>query len=102
MSKKLFIHKNFSKHIDKHIKILNEFGIKDKEEFIASIIKLLNYNYTEMNIKGYDIDKELKNGMYSGYVAKENHKENRDVIFFTPTDTKVGNVMIEQSVMPTT
>ena len=101
MSKKLFIHKNFSKHIDKHIKILNEFGIKDKEEFINKIIELLNKNYDEMDIIAYDIDNKLENGMYSGYVVEENNIENRDIIFFTPINTKIGNVMIEQSVMPT-
>lgn len=101
MSKKLFIHYKYDEHIEKNIKILNEFGITDKKEFINKIIELLNKNYDEMDIIAYDIDNKLENGMYSGYVVEENNIENRDIIFFTPIDTKIGNVMIEQSVMPT-
>lgn len=101
MSKKLFIHYKYDEHIEKNIKILNEFGITDKKEFINKIIELLNKNYDEMDIIAYDIDNKLENGMYSGYVVEENNIENRDIIFFTPINTKIGNVMIEQSVMPT-
>ncbi len=105
MGQILFIKESFLNTIKYNLQIIKEQGYDTPDKFLFSIIEKLNDEYDFFEIESYEIcDKDKRCSQYSQYgafVDGDNLPYDKVVIFFTPLDTKIGNVIIEQSLMPT-
>ncbi len=107
MSQKLVIQESFYKSLcnDKNIAILKSLSIKSADDFLQKVIAKLNDEFAFLEIDSYRFarTKEEKNSFsqYSGFIEGDNLHYDKIVIFFTPIDSKLGDVIIEQSLMPT-
>ena len=104
MSQILVIQKSFYDYLnkEKNIKIINSLGIASAHDFLMKIIYKLNDEYSFLKIETYKQINEKKGfSQYSGFVEGNNFHYEKIIIFFTPIDSKLGDVIIEQSLMPT-
>lgn len=107
MSQILVIQESFYKSLqkDKNIEILKTLGIFSVDEFFRKVILKLNdeFSFLEINSYRFTRTKEEKKrcSKYSGFIEGENLNYEKIIIFFTPIDSKLGDVIIEQSLMPT-
>lgn len=105
MSQVLVIHEKYFSLLTNNLSILIEKGYYSAEEFIRGIIKKLNdeYNFFEIdNYRFFTTKEEFSEySQYGGYIDGENLPFDKVVVFFTPIDSKLGNVIVEQSFMPT-
>ncbi len=107
MSQTLVIKEEFYKSLfsNKNVTILKAKGYNTPDEFINAIISKLNDEFGFFEITNYRfcVTKEERSlyGQYGAFVDGENLPFEKVVIFFTPIDSKQGNVIIEQSLMPT-
>lgn len=105
MGQSLFIKESFFKTIKDNIQIIHDQGYNTPDEFLSSIIEKLNDEYDFFEIKSYEICNEDETcsqyGQYGAFVDGDNLPYEKVVIFFTPINSKIGDVIIEQSCMPT-
>ena len=104
MSQKLVIQESFFDSATENINILNEKGFANADLFFQGIIKKLNDEFSFLEIDGYrfSLSTELKNySQYGAFIEGSDLPYEKIVIFFTPISSKQGNVIIEQSLMPT-
>lgn len=104
MSQTLVLHKGFYESVIKKIDILKNHGYNTIEEFINGIIKRLNNEYSYLEIDGYRFlnNKEKKTYyQYAAFIEGDIALYKRIDVFFTPIDSKPGDIIIEQSLMPT-
>lgn len=88
----------------KNLKILKEKGCSSASDFLNKIIKKLNDEFNFLEIVDYRFQSKAemnKYSQYSAFVEGDNLPFEKVVVFFTPIDSKMGNVIIEQSLMPT-
>jgi predicted HNH restriction endonuclease len=85
--------------------ILRANNITTSKMFLDKVIAKLNneFNFLEITKYAFPRTDEEKSELYqySGLVVGDNLQHDKVVVFFTPIDTKTGNVVIEQSLMPT-
>jgi len=107
MSQTLVVQESFYKSLgnDKNLAILKSLGVKSADDFLQKVIAKLNDEFTFLEIDLYRFarTKEEKNSFsqYSGFIEGDNLHYDKIVVFFTPIDSKLGDVIIEQSLMPT-
>ena len=105
MEQILVIREEYYKSLITNANILRKNGYNSPDEFMQAIIQKLNNEFNFFEIKSYRfcLSKEEKSlyTQYSAFVDGEVLPFKKVVIFFTPIDTKLGNVIIEQSLMPT-
>lgn len=104
MSQKLVIQKSFFDSAVENIEILQEKGFANADLFFQGIIKKLNDEFSFLEIDGYrfSLIEESKNySQYGAFIEGADLQYEKIVIFFTPISSKQGNVIIEQSLMPT-
>lgn len=103
----LVIQESFYKALnkEKNLEILNSLGISSAHEFFTKVIEKLNEEFAFLEIEAYRfaLTPEDKKGLhqYSGFIDGDNLHYEKIIIFFTPIDSKLGDVIIEQSLMPT-
>jgi hypothetical protein len=103
MGQTLVVHEKFFNALNKNIAILKSHNYETPEEFLNAVIKRLNdeFSYLEINNYRFQTDKEKKlYSQYSAFVDGELVPYKEVVVFFTPIDSKMGDVIIEQSLMP--
>lgn len=85
--------------------ILKSKGYDSPDEFLKGIIDRLNeeFNFFEITNYRFCLSKDEKSlySKYGAFVEGDNLPFEKVVVFFTPIDSKQGNVIIEQSLMPT-
>lgn len=85
--------------------ILKSKGYDSQDKFLKAIIDKLNeeFNFFEITNYRFCVSKDEKSlyGQYGAFVEGDNLPFEKVVVFFTPIDSKQGNVIIEQSLMPT-
>lgn len=105
MGQTLFIQKKFYESVQSNINIIKTRGYGSAEEFFNGIIERLNDEYNFFKIEAYKLcNKDIDCSLYSQYgafVYGDDLPFEKVVIFFTPISSKIGNVIIEQSFMPT-
>lgn len=104
MSQKLVIQESLFNSAVENIDILNEKGFVTADSFFQGIIKKLNDEFSFLEIDGYrfSLSEENKNySQYGAFIEGSDLPYEKIVIFFTPISSKQGNVIIEQSLMPT-
>ena len=107
MGQTLVIKEEFFKSLSvkKNADILKSKGYNSPDIFINAIIKKLNdeFNFFEITNYRFCVSKEEKSlySQYGAFVEGENLPFEKVIVFFTPIDSKQGNVIIEQSLMPT-
>lgn len=89
----------------KNLEILKSLEISSAHEFFSKVIEKLNEEFAFLEIKTYRfaLTQEDKKGLhqYSGFIEGDSYHYEKIIIFFTPIDSKLGDVIIEQSLMPT-
>ena len=107
MNQKLVIQEEFFKSLSeqKNLDILKSKGYNSPIEFMQGIIDKLNDEFVFFEISEFRffLSKEEASlySRYSGFVEGDNLPFEKVVIFFTPIDSKLGDVIVEQSFMPT-
>ena len=104
MSQKLVIQESLFNSAVENINILKEKGFANADLFFQGIIKKLNDEFSFLEIDGYrfSLSEESKNySQYGAFIEGSDLPYEKIVIFFTPISSKQGNVIIEQSLMPT-
>lgn len=107
MSQTLVIQERFYNSLQKNtnLKILKEKGFSSADEFLNGIIHRLNdeFNFLEISDYRFAVTEEEISGysQYSAFIDGDKYSFDKIIIFFTPIDSKMGNVIIEQSLMPT-
>ncbi|MDR1917680.1 MAG: HNH endonuclease [Christensenellaceae bacterium] len=107
MAQTLIITEEYFKALNssENTKVLRDKGFITPHAFINKIIATLNneFNFLEITSFSFPRTKEEKAELYqySGLIVGENLHHNKVVVFFTPIVSKIGNVIIEQSLMPT-
>lgn len=104
MSQKLVIQESLFNSAVENIDILNEKGFATADSFFQGIIKKLNEEFSFLEIDGYrfSLSEENKNySQYGAFIEGSDLPYEKIIIFFTPISSKQGNVIIEQSLMPT-
>ena len=107
MSQTLVIQESFYKSLccDKNIEILKSFNINSADDFMREVIVKLNDEFAFLEITSYRFaitkQEKMSFSQYSGFVEGDNLQYDKVVVFFTPIDSKLGDVIIEQSLMPT-
>ena len=85
--------------------ILKSKGYDSPDKFLNAIISRLNeeFNFLEITNYRFCLSKEERSlySQYGAFVEGDNLPFEKVVVFFTPIDSKLGNVIIEQSLMPT-
>ncbi len=85
--------------------ILKSKGYDTPDKFLKAIIARLNeeFNFFEITNYRFCLSKEERSlySQYGAFVEGDNLPFEKVVVFFTPIDSKQGNVIIEQSLMPT-
>lgn len=104
MSQKLVIQESFFNSAIENIDILQSKGIESADEFFQKIIEKLNAEFNFLEIDGYRFALYAESKDYSQYgafIEGDDLPYEKIIIFFTPISSKQGNVIIEQSLMPT-
>ncbi len=104
MSQKLVIQESFFNSAIENIEILKEKGFANADSFFKGIIKKLNDEFSFLEIDGYRffLSEEGKDfSQYGAFIEGCDLPYDKIIIFFTPISSKQGNVIIEQSLMPT-
>ena len=104
MSQKLVIQESFFNSVIKNIEIIKEKGFANVDLFFQGIIKKLNDEFSFLEIDGYrfSLSEESKEySQYGAFIEGSDLPYEKIIIFFTPISSKQGNVIIEQSLMPT-
>ncbi len=107
MSQTLVMQKSFYEKLSKHknLAVLKSLGIQTPDDFIREIVKKLNEEFAFLEIDSYRFavsEEEKKEfSLYSAFVEGDNLHFKKIVVFFTPIESKLGDVIIEQSLMPT-
>ena len=104
MSQKLVIQESFFNSAIENIDILQSKGIESADEFFQKIIAKLNAEFNFLKIDGYrfSLYEESKDySQYGAFIEGDDLPYKKIIIFFTPISSKQGNVIIEQSLMPT-
>lgn len=104
MSQKLVIQESFFNSAIENIDILQSKGIESADEFFQKIIAKLNAEFNFLEIDGYrfSLYEESKDySQYGAFIEGDDLPYKKIIIFFTPISSKQGNVIIEQSLMPT-
>lgn len=104
MSQKLVIQETFYESAIENIDILKEKGFASADLFFQGIIKKLNDEFSFLEIDGYrfSISNEDKDySQYGAFIEGSDLPYEKIIVFFTPISSKQGNVIIEQSLMPT-
>jgi len=106
MSQTLVLHERFYKSLEKasYAAILQSKGFATPAEFLNAIINKLNDEFSFLEIKGFRFLTKEESSRYSQYAAfvdGDNLQHDKIVVFFTPIDSKIGDVIIEQGFMPT-
>lgn len=104
MSQTLVLNKGFYDSAIKSIEILKKHGYNTVEKFVKAIIERLNNEYSYLEIEDYRFlnAKEKKTFyQYAAFIEGEVSLYDKIDIFFTPIDSKPGDIIIEQSLMPT-
>lgn len=104
MSQKLVIQESFFNSALDNIEIIQEKGFENVDSFLQEIIIKLNDEFSFLEIDGYrfSLSEERKEySQYGAFVEGSDFPYEKIIIFFTPISSKQGNVIIEQSLMPT-
>lgn len=104
MKQTLVIQEKYYNSLVTNIEILISKGYASADDFINKIISRLNYEFSYLEIEDYRFQNvsEMKSfSQYGAFVDGDTTPYNNVLIFFTPINSKVGNVIIEQSLMPT-
>lgn len=104
MKQKLVIQEKFYNSIKKNINVLKSNGYDTPDEFFKAIIKKLNleFNYFEIASYRFALSNECTYlSQYGAFIEGDDIPFEKVIIFFTPISSKQGNVIIEQSLMPT-
>lgn len=104
MNQKLVIQESFFNSVIENIEIIKEKGVANADLFFQGIIKKLNDEFSFLEIDGYRFSLSEESNEYSQYGAFIEGSDlpyEKIIIFFTPISSKQGNVIIEQSLMPT-
>lgn len=104
MSQKLVIQESFYESAEKEIGILKKRGYKTVDSFLKAIIKKLNKEFDFLEIEGYrlSLSREKKDySQYGAFIEGTDLPYKKIIVFFTPISSKQGDVIIEQSLMPT-
>lgn len=106
MSQVLVISKKYYEKINnqENIEIINKQGYSSADDLIWGIIKKLNDNYTIFNITTFRFFTDGENkkyNMYSAFIDNFVDKDyNRAILSFSPIESKLGNTIISQELMP--
>ena len=106
MIQTLVLSKKFYESINKkaQLEIIDKHGYKSADDFINAIISNLNTNYSMFNIGSFRFFTEEENKDFSMYGAFVDNFKNDDfdrvLLCFTPIDSKLGNTIISQELMP--
>lgn len=106
MSQTLLLNKKFLIYLNqkKILAVLRQQGYNSAHDFMQGIIKLLNDEFSFLEISNYreaTKDEAKYLSQYSAIVAGEIDPFKEIVIWFTSVEGKQGNVIIEQGIMPT-
>lgn len=104
MSQTLVIKESFFQLANDNIDFLKSKGFVTADAFFHAIIRKLNDEFSFLEIVNYRFflsDEGKDYGQYGAYIDGEDLPYEKIVIFFTPISSKQGNVIIEQSLMPT-
>lgn len=106
MNQTLVIQEKFFNSLqeDKNLKILKENKCSSAADFLNKIIQKLNDEFNFLEIDGYRFQSKAEichYSQYSAFVEGDNLPFKKVVVFFTPIKSKMGDVIIEQSLMPT-
>ncbi|MBE6824712.1 MAG: hypothetical protein E7513_05135 [Ruminococcaceae bacterium] len=106
MKQTLVIKKTFYDKLSRvnNLAVLKNKGYNTADEFISAIINKLNSEFGYLEIEDFRFTNNEEDSLYSQYgafVSGENLPYKKVVVFFTPIVAKLGNVIIEQSLMPT-
>lgn len=106
MSQTLVINKKFYDSMEqkKNLEILKKQGYPNVKSFLGSIVARLNDEFSFLEITDYRFQTDEEKKLYSQYgafVYGDTPPYKKVIVFFTPIDSKMGNVIIEQSLMPT-
>jgi len=106
MNQTLVISKKYYDSINdpENFTTINSYGLKNADNFLNSVIKKLNDEYAFFDLKGFRFftDDEAKNyTMYSAFIDNFNNDEyNSTILCFTPVQSKLGNTIVSQELMP--
>lgn len=104
MKHTLVIKERYFNSVVENIQIIRSHGFTSADDFLKAILAKLNdeFNYLELESYRFMTDDEKKNyGQYGAFVEGDDLPYEKIVIFFTPIKAKQGDVVIEQSLMPT-
>ena len=104
MRQTLVIQEKYYKSIADNLDIMRSYNCSTVDEFINRIIATLNYEFSYLEIENYrfqDSNETKAFSQYGAFIDGDTTPYNKVVVFFTPINSKVGNVIIEQSLMPT-
>ena len=104
MSQLLVLHKDFYESATKNIEILKRYKFNTADSFIKAIISKLNDEFNYLEIEDYRFftgDEKKDFSQYGAFIEGDDILYERIIVFFTPIDSKSGNVVVEQSLMPT-
>jgi hypothetical protein len=107
MSQTLVIQEKFYNSLNKgnNIAVLRARGYATAEMFMQAIIDRLNDEFSFLEITSYRFpltkNESSQFSQYGAFVDGDNLQYEKVVIFFTPIVSKSGDVIIEQSLMPT-
>ena len=104
MSQTLVIQQSFFDAANKKLDILLSKGYASVDAFLRGIISRLNEEFGYLEIDDYRLSSPKESGDYSQYGAFVEGSDlpyEKILVFFTPISSKLGNVIIEQSLMPT-
>lgn len=104
MSQTLVIQEKYYNSLLANLDILRSKGYSSADDFVKKIIVRLNYEFSYLEIDNFRFQRSNEIQSYSQYGAfidGDTTPYSNVIIFFTPINSKVGNVIIEQSLMPT-
>ncbi len=104
MKQTLVIQEAFYNSVLKNIDVLKSKGYATAQSFFDGIIEKLNdeFNYLEISDCKFSTAEDRKLlSQYCAYIKGDDLPYEKIFVFFTPILSKQGNVVIEQSLMPT-
>lgn len=104
MSQTLVIQESFYNSVVKNIDVVISKNYDTVDLFFSAIIKRLNdeFSYLEIDNYRFSLPEERKNlSQYGAFIEGDDLPYEKIIVFFTPILSKQGNVIIEQSLMPT-
>lgn len=101
---KLVIQEKFYASLCGEEAVLRDKGFASPAAFLEGVIARLNDEYNFLDIRGYRFQTKKEAKLYSQYGAfleGETGPYQSVTLYFTPISSKMGDVIIEQSFMPT-